>query len=566
MRSMQAHVKIIGRHDSLRTRIFRSYHVWLPCLIVLAVDAPLLQCQLPNSADVLTESYEPLKTLKFFSKKGQVSHKWGPAPNFIYAPIYAPCLAYWAVRGDFGRPEEEFPYGFQRLHEQFGTLIFLARFAGMALGIVMLAWLAIALGHATGSRPAAFLAVTLCVATGPGILQSLVVTKPDGLMLAFLFGAMAIFSQIARDGLTMRRGLLLSTCAVLSISCKMQTVPAFLAIYLAIGAREWLATKADAAAFRGFLRSYLGAIACGVILYLTLNVAYAPQFWVHHIRFWFSGPGIDPNVWAPSNYSTWSYIRDTLRAIRVNLGFAGIVAMLLAIGANCFGKPRSSWFAWIPPFGYVSLIVAKSGYMPDYFMLPLGALLTLPVAQLMDSSRGPQWVRRIVVAALCALVCLNLWSAALVRYDVTNNPEVVTEYYVRQHCTNDQLIHLGNVWPRHQRAHRLSYLGYKIDDRGIGSVLRNEPPNPDLILIAEPRLRWLQQCGALPARNAMVESEVGFSFAGFTGLEDHAYELVERLWTKPPSFFNPDWLPDRREYSSASVLVYRKRVAGSDGQ
>jgi hypothetical protein len=565
MEMMENDLKERGRPESWGTRILRLSHVWIPCLIVLAVDAPLSTCLLPNSGDVLTESYEPLKTLKFVAKKGQVWHKWGPAPNFIYAPIYAAPLAYWFASGEFTPPTEEFPYGLTRPHEQMGTLIFLARLTGLALGIVMLQWLAIALSRATGSPSAALLAVTLCVATGPGILPALVLTKPDGLMLSFLFGAVAVYSQIARDGLTMRRGLLLSTCAVWSISCKMQVIPAFLAIYMAIGARECLATRANAAAFRGFLRSFFGGIAFGVILYLMLNVVYAPRFWLQHIRFWLTGPGKDPNVWAPPDYSTFNYIVDTFRAIRANLGTAGIIAVLLAIAINPFRALRSDWFAWIPPLGYVAFMMATAGYMPDYFMLPLGPLLALPVAvalaQLFKSSRMPTLVRRFVlVPALSALVCLNLWSAALVRYDVANHPEVIAENYVREHFAKGQLIHLGNVWPRQKGAHRLSYLGYTIDDRGIESLLRNEPPKPDYVLIEEPRLRWLKQCSTLPARNAMVQSEMGFSFAGLTDLEDHGYELVERVSTQPPSFFNPGWLPDHRDYRSAPLLVYRKRM------
>ena len=72
---------------------------------------PLICYQIPGNFDTLTESYEPIKTLKFVHSKGRAYHKWGPMPNFIYAPVYAPPLAYWHLHGDLEKISTDYPYG-----------------------------------------------------------------------------------------------------------------------------------------------------------------------------------------------------------------------------------------------------------------------------------------------------------------------------------------------------------------------------------------------------------------------------------------------------------------------
>ncbi|MDX1683236.1 MAG: hypothetical protein R3336_08950, partial [Phycisphaeraceae bacterium] len=55
-----------------------DWHLWGPCLLIIILAAPILPAGLPSTASTLTESYQPLKTLKFFHSAGQSYHKWGP--------------------------------------------------------------------------------------------------------------------------------------------------------------------------------------------------------------------------------------------------------------------------------------------------------------------------------------------------------------------------------------------------------------------------------------------------------------------------------------------------------
>jgi len=71
----------------------------------------LVLFQVPNNEDALDESGEPLKTLKFVYTRGRALEKWGPLPNFLYAPVYAVPMAYWYATGALARPMTDYPYG-----------------------------------------------------------------------------------------------------------------------------------------------------------------------------------------------------------------------------------------------------------------------------------------------------------------------------------------------------------------------------------------------------------------------------------------------------------------------
>ena len=215
------------------------WYLVAPCLLIALYAAPLVLYRVPSNLDTLDESFEPLKTLKFIQTKGKAYHKWGPMPAFVYAPVYAPSMAYWYLTGDLNRPSGDYPYGFARPHEQQGFLIVLARLTGLALGIAATAYLGWVLARLTGSTAAAGLALLFCIATSPEVVFKYVDSKPDGLMLAFLAGAMAIYARIVEDGLTRGRGVALSLLAVFSISCKELTAPAFVLPHLGILASGW---------------------------------------------------------------------------------------------------------------------------------------------------------------------------------------------------------------------------------------------------------------------------------------------------------------------------------------
>lgn len=546
----------------LRTRFARSWHVVLVGALVAGCASPLLGYQLPNTTDELTESYEPLHTLKFVAKRGRIVYKWGSAPSLIYAPLYAPPMAYWMVRGDIRGMSYDFPYGLARPHEQFGLLIGLTRLAGLVVGIAAASYLTAVVAACFGSRRAALLGVILCLATSSPWLYSLIATKPDGLMVSFLVLAMAAYTQIVVDGLTMRRGIALSVWAVLSISCKLQTAPAFVLPYLAIGLDAWWRSRSEEGRPSPWLRDYLGTLAAGVVAYALVNVVYAPAQWWTTIRFWLVGPGKDPAVWAPPGY-TWSqYLLHAWSGAMENLGVGGSVAVGVSLAALPLLPARSRWLLWLPAASYTGILLLTAGYMPPYFLTPLVALVVPPVVATFACLGRTRFVSaspagRIAVAlGLAACLIPNLWGATATWVLGRNNPPWLIEQAIRTRADRSERIHLMNLHALNPGAHRLEYLGYHIDPRPLGLLVAGESPMPDLIITNESSVRWLGDARKLPARAAMLRAETGFAYDLFPGLESLGYRRVDRIRGTPPTLLGLRWQP--QGWNENHVVVYRR--------
>src|SRR5262249_52380845 len=129
-----------GERSPLLKRLLGCYYVLIPCLSIAFFGRGLLLFLFPNTYDTIDESFEPLKTLKFVHSWGRSFHKWGPMPNLVYAPLYAPFVGYWFWTGELRSPSTDFPYGLQHPFEQEGTLIVVARLAGLLIALAATAY------------------------------------------------------------------------------------------------------------------------------------------------------------------------------------------------------------------------------------------------------------------------------------------------------------------------------------------------------------------------------------------------------------------------------------------
>ena len=136
----------------IAARFTAAWPVWVPMLLLLIYTAPFIPFLLPSKADHLGEIYQPLQALKFFATRGTTYHKYGPAPNFILAPVYGPTLGYWYVTGSLSKPSDDFPYGFSDPLPQLGFLILEHRLVFLTLGLVAFAYLGHHLGLVTDRR------------------------------------------------------------------------------------------------------------------------------------------------------------------------------------------------------------------------------------------------------------------------------------------------------------------------------------------------------------------------------------------------------------------------------
>jgi hypothetical protein len=543
---------------------FRSRsHILLPCLLLLAYAVPLVGTLLPNLADELTESYEPAKTLRFIYTHGTEFHKWGPLPSILYAPFYAPFVGYWYLKHEFVRPSGAFLSAFKHPFWQLGTLILIARCIGLAVVLLAVAFYSRAIARATQSRTAALGAMVLCVATAPDLIFSSVITKPDGLMMAFLALSMAVYSQIITEGFTLRRGVWLSLTAVASISCKEQTAPAYVAIYV------WILLS-RLPAQRRFLMDYGATLLTGVGAYLVVDVVYAPAAWWQHIQYWLHGPGKDPAVWATATY-TWSeYLKDVVSGILFNLGPGGSLALIAALAGSLFYRSKTIVSAWVPVVGYLGLLIAMAGYMPRYFLLPLTVLAALPVGLLLARAEQalasqPQ-LRAGATASLILVIVLNLWGANMAWAQVRQTTPWMVEHYAPNIAKNKS-VSLAYPWKVAAGSSRLSFLGYRVDDRPLGALMEHPSDLPDVILISREWENWMLDFKNRPARNKLYETG-GYSYAAFQGVGSLGYGLVKVVHPQMPFFLGTSFVPwpSYRIPESRDLLVYERRrtSVGSD--
>ena len=554
-----------GRTPTIGGRVARSACIWLPCAYLLLRVGGLVAFEVPNNVDVLDESYEPIKTLKFVHSRGAAFAKWGPMPNLLYAPVYAVPMAYWRLTGGLGRPSTDYPYGFARPFEQQGVLIVLARAVGLAFGLGCMALYGRALLRFTGSATAVLIVLTLFMATSPELSYKFVATKPDGLMLAFLAASMGVYADIAANGLTRRRGAWLSALAVGSISCKELTALVYVLPYAGLAVAGWVRAGGAPGRRRRFLADFAFAVAAGLVAYALVNVVYAPSTWIERMREWLSGPGKDPDVWAPPGYTAAAYLADTLRGLLWNLGPGGMAVVAASLATSLAIPYEHRLLAWLPSVGFLALLIATAGYMPTYFLCPLDVTLALPVAASLAHlgrrlAGAPRAVRAILAVAVAAACLANAWQGNLARARAEFSAARLQERYCLRHVGRAELIHTGNFYVRQPGADRLSYLGFNVDDRPLGALLDRPSRMPDVILITIEQVDWMNDFRLRPERNEMMKDS-GYSYDRFEGFEPLGYRLVETLRPRTNWLTDLPWLAGFRIPNTAEVLVFRKGAA-----
>ena len=546
---------------------FLARHAYLiiPCALIILYGSPLVFYQLPNNFDTLGESFEPLKTLKFIHSKGRAFHKWGPMTNFVYAPLYAPPMAYWYLRGDLGKVSTAYPYGFSRPFEQQGILIALARSGGLLIAAACIGLYGRALARMTGSRLAAFLALTLCVATSSRLVFDFVSTKPDGLMLAFLAASLAVYADIIGGGLTRRRGFLLSLLAVCSISCKELTAALYIPLYAGLGLWGMARPIGERGERRRFLIDYAFTLGAGVIAYLLINVVYAPETWWLRVAEWLWGPGKDPAVWASPDYTVPAYLRDALEGVLDNLGIGGAAIVVIALAITVVARVENRLLLWVPAVGFATIVILSAGYVPDRFFSPFNVAVALPVAGTLayaatrwDFSSHP--ARRWGLTLVTVLCLINAWTANCAWIGASLSPPSLVEAYCVLHVSRRDLIHTANLWVRQPGADRLSYLGFDVDDRPLGEIMARPRRMPDVILISQQRLTWLEEFKRRPARDAMMGAS-GYHYREFPGFEALGYRMAAVLTPQVPCLLDLSWVRGLCGRPGSSVLVFR-RVEG----
>jgi hypothetical protein len=527
----------------------------IPAVVILSSVLPVVSFLLPSTADLLTESYEPGKTIRFFATHGTAIHKWGPVPNFLFGPIYGVYLLFLKLRGDPVRFDSHFPYGFSDPSQQIGAMILGARIAVLLIGLAAVYILARSLQEAVQEPFAPYFSVMLCTSTSILILESFVDTKPDGLMTSLLIIALGAYAIIVLRGLTPTRALVLSGFWIASLSSKELTGATLALPFLVLlvqTATAWKQGNKQAG------KSLLGLFAV-IPFYLLFNVIYAPAAWWGRMTYVF-GPLKDPAIWANVSQTEASYLLDIIQAVISALGVGGIFALAITIVGSFRFPSLKLLMLWLPFVSHLSLTVFSAGYMPGYFMLPLGPCLALPssyvLAQLLHNRRrAPEHLPSLAVCT--ALICLWSGCSATVLFRDTHRETLERKWAVANVKPNES-ISVATLVATKNDATTLSTIGFQVDRRPIFQLIQAPmAARPTFLLVPVEVANWIQGIRLRPARAALLWQLTGFDYRQLGSFEQLGYRRVANATPDLPAWCMPFLVAGSGRYLRTTLLVYR---------
>lgn len=553
LRDVPADAAARARMAGGATRAIAVLLLLLPAAAVVLYAAPLVTFQLPNYESTISEEYQPIKALSFFSSRGRAFAKWGPIDNFLLAPGYAVTLLYWRLTGALGPVSPDFPYGFTAPLEQLTFLVLQSRIVLLAWGLAAMLGTAALLLRAKFSAASVSAALFLCVATNPVLVSHLVILKPDAPMIAFLSLAIGVYTLCVRRGLTTRRAVAFGACAALAVSSKEIAGPLFVLPCAALGARA-LWWRPDERTTAG-----VGALV-GVGTYVAANVWYAPLTWWERVRYWLADSGADAAVWGQPHRTALGYAQEIGTAVLGNLGPGGALVVVVALMMLLVGRPPGAAQLALPTISFVVLGLLPVGYAPDYFCVPLAVALVPLVACALEHARSRAPWRR-WPAALTAVVALAAVSNAVhgnrAWIDLDANVGLMAERHALANLPRGTRVAIFSLWWRTPGKSRLDRLGYPTDGRTAGQLVRSRKDLPE-ILYVDPALRlWIHDMASMPRRADMARQGARFDYESWPGFEGLGYRLVETIEPAVPAWWPFGWMPRGIADNRLGLLVYR---------
>lgn len=539
----------------------------LPVAIIFAAVVTLVPFLLPARHDNLSESYEPTKTLRFFYLHGHQMHKWGPMPGFVYAPFYAALLAIDKLTGHLGRVSSQYPFGFDDPLQELGAMIFAARVATMLVGLAAIYCLTRTLQRALKQSVGPVLAVFLSLSTSIIFLESLADTKPDGLMVGFLIFALANYAAIVLEGFTVARAVGLAFFYIASVSCKELTSVTLLVPYFALIVASVLRIRREPEAGKQDLRLIAVSCAAAVVFYLLINVIYAPHTWLERLTIVF-GPLKDPSIWAGVHQTRLRYIMDSLWAVIGAIGWGGVLVFILSAIGSVAAPSWRLFLLWLPFWSHVILTVASAGYMPAYFMIPLGPALCLPSAYILCGQierSGISHRRLTMITAGVAACCLWIAFCAVGLFRATH-PSSMIQAELKEDIPSGAVVNVVGLYPAEGEPVTPGPRGTSIDHRPLIQIMNAAPADrPQYLLVSANMAEWAGEIQARPARAAMIKRETGFDYSGFSGFSGLDYLPAGTISPKLPPWCSRYVVADSDTYIDNHLLVYRLRSKAGQG-
>jgi hypothetical protein len=538
---------------------------WLalvPVAVVFAACLMLVWFMLPAAHDILTESYEPTKTLRFFYTHGHAQHKWGPMTGFVFAPVYTVLLMFYHLTGQLGRISSVYPFGFADPIHDLGALILAGRLTTLVCALAGVYYLTRTLQRVLASTLGPVLGVLLSLSTSMVLLEALVDTNPNGLMIAFFLFALANYAAIILNGLTKKRAVAMAFFYVASLSCKELTSLSFILPYLALIALGVFGLRRNASEGKRNLQIVTLSCFSALGFYLLINVVYAPGAWVERMRYVF-GPLKDPAIWASASQTYASYLLQALWAAAGSLGWTGVLLLLISFVWTATKPSSRLLLLWLPFLSHLILTIATAGYMPPYFMLPLGPALCLPsafvISRMIETSTVSESLQTITFASLTVLCAWMAFCATgLVRY---SHIDSLVRTAVDEQIPSGSRINVVNLFSNNGGLPEPTMRrGVVLDPRPLFEIIRAPVSDrPDYLLISSEGQAWGREIKTRPARAAMLKKQIGFDYSNFTSYESLGYELTGVIRPTLPGWCQPYAVADSSQHLKDDLLIYHLR-------
>ena len=531
----------------------------LPAAIPFAASLMLLHFLLPAARDALTESYEPIKTLRFFYSHGHLWHKWGPMPGFLFAPIYALLLLIDKLGGHLRHISSIYPFGLDNPVQELGNMIFAARIMTLLAALAGIYYLTRVLQRALKSTTGPVLAVLLSLSTSMVFLESLVDTKPDGLMLAFLLFALANYAAIVLEGLTRRRVIGLAFFWVASLSCKELTAITMVLPCLGLITLALASFRGDTAAGKRKLKVIAIASLCVIGFYVLINVIYAPDAWLERLHY-VLGPLKDPSIWAGAHQTRADYLLASVMAVLGSIGWGGVVLLLIALAGSIRYPSWPLLMLWLPFVSHFVLAVTTAGYMPAYFMLPEGPALCLPgsyvVCTFVEQKRV-QGRELTLVTAMVAVCCTWVAFCATTVFRCSHFLSM-TDTAFKNDIPSGATVSMALIFPGRSNARTSGPDQTTIDQRPIFEIMtEDKTKRPGYLLVSSDEKDWVEEIKDRPARAAMLKVQTGADYSTFRGFEQLGYELKDTISPHYPAWCSHYVVADSQPLLNNHLLIYR---------
>lgn len=422
------------------------------------------------------ESYQPMQALKFFATLGHAFHKYGPMSNFVLAPFYAVTLLYWRLTGAFGKPAQSFPFGFSDPLLQMNWMVVEGRAVFLTLCLVSLYILVRRLGRLSPSQWLVGAVAVALLATDSYYSAIAASTRTDALMMAFGGLLMAGYINAVYDGLTLRRGVWMALWTACALSSKELSYAMILLPMAYLVVRSVRGRDPRLAAGWPLLCWTLVTAGTAMVAYGLMDVIYAPATWLARMRYWTSGEGLDPAIWA--NVSLGTNLRLGLLCALDHLGVGGALLTVVGLLALAISRPRHGLALAMPVLSFLLFGVARIHYTEIRYFLPLAITLPLPVLLGLEQVRlnltkGGRRKLATVAVGLCVASNLvwGLWSdfmldsirEVVMRRDILASPR-------------DRTYFIFNVVPQYPGMYSVSRDGYRMELRGFQQIVDENGP------------------------------------------------------------------------------------------